>query len=66
MKLERHKEALPIWLKLNEAGKYSNDVRHLVRCAERAGQLGIVLRVCGAARKAGLDDRWLLQRDSMF
>jgi len=63
MKLERHKQALPIWLKLNEAGKYSNDVRHLVRCAERAGQLGIVLRVCGTARKAGLDDRWLLQRE---
>ena len=63
MKLERHKEALPIWQRLTAAGEYNNEVRHLVCCAERVGQFGVVLRVCRAARDAGLDDRWLLQTE---
>ena len=63
MKLERHKEALPLWERLNENPEHTNDARHLVRCAERVGQLRVVLRVCKAVREAGVGDKWFFDRE---
>jgi len=64
MKLERHKDALHIWLSLNESGQYNNDVRHLVRCAERVQKYAVILSVAKEMREAGIDDRWLLQKET--
>jgi tetratricopeptide (TPR) repeat protein len=62
-KLERHKEALPLWIRINKATGYSNDVRHLVRCAERVKSFDVILRVAQAAREAGISDTWLLFKE---
>jgi tetratricopeptide (TPR) repeat protein len=63
MKLERHKDALPIWQRLREANNHVLDVRPLVKCAERVKQFGIVLRTCREARECGLEDRWLFDQE---
>ncbi len=63
MKLERHKEALPLWEKLNGNPEHTNDARHLVRCAERVGQFRVVLSVCKAVREAGVGDKWFFDRE---
>ena len=62
-KLERHKEALPLWLRINESAGYGNDVRHLVRCAERVRRFDVILKVARATREAGITDTWLLFKE---
>lgn len=62
-KLERHKEALPLWLRINESVGYGNDVRHLVRCAERVRRFDVILKVAQATRDAGISDTWLLFKE---
>jgi tetratricopeptide (TPR) repeat protein len=62
-KLERHKEALPLWLRINESVGYGNDVRHLVRCAERVKRFDVILKVAEATRNAGVFDPWLLFKE---
>jgi transcription elongation GreA/GreB family factor len=62
-KLERHKEALPLWLRINQSAGYGNDVRHLVRCAERVKRFDVILKVAQATRDAGIFDPWLLFKE---
>jgi tetratricopeptide (TPR) repeat protein len=62
-RLERHKDALPLWLRINESAGYSNDVRHLVRCAERVKRYDVILSVAKAARETGILDTWLLYKE---
>jgi tetratricopeptide (TPR) repeat protein len=62
-KLERHKEALRLWLRINQSASYGNDVRHLVRCAERAKRFDVILKVAQATRDAGIFDRWLFFKE---
>jgi tetratricopeptide (TPR) repeat protein len=63
MKLERHKDALPIWQRLNASHDYLLNLRPLVKCAERVKQYGVVLRTCQEAREAGVEDRWLFDQE---
>jgi tetratricopeptide (TPR) repeat protein len=63
-KLERHKDALPLWLRITQSAEYSNDVRHLVRCAERVQRYDVILSVAKAAREAGIQDTWLLFKEA--
>ena len=63
-RLERHKEALPLWLRICQRAEYSSDVRHLVRCAERVQRYDVILRVAKEAREAGILDTWLLHKEA--
>jgi tetratricopeptide (TPR) repeat protein len=61
--LERHKEALPLWLRNKETSGYGNDVRHLVSCADRVKRFDVIMKVAKEAREAGIYDPWLIDRE---
>ncbi len=63
VRLERHKDALPLWEKLNEPGEMSGDVYHLIKCADRVNRHDVILKVCKRLRESGIDDPWLLHRE---
>jgi tetratricopeptide (TPR) repeat protein len=61
--LGRYKEALTLWLRINEAAVSVSDVRPLVRCAEEVGRFDVILKVAKAARDAGIGDTWLFDKE---
>ncbi|WP_422929680.1 tetratricopeptide repeat protein [Singulisphaera sp. PoT] len=63
-RLEKHKDALPLWQRITRNTAYGNDVRHLVRCAERVQQYDIILNVARDAREGGIQDTWLLFKEA--
>jgi len=62
-KLERHKDALPLWERLNKPGEMSGDVYHLINCADRVNRHDVILRVCKMLRESGLDDPWIMHQE---
>lgn len=62
-KFERHKEALPLWLRIVETAGSSNEIRHLIRCAERVNRLDVILRVAKVTRETGIFDPWLFFKE---
>jgi hypothetical protein len=63
VRLERHRDALPLWERLNEPGEMSRDVYHLIKCADRVNRHDVILRVCKLLRESGIDDPWVLHRE---
>lgn len=63
MVMERHSDALPLWERLNRPGEFTNDLRHLIRCAERLDRPDVVLSVCKDLRNSGVEDPWLIQKE---
>jgi hypothetical protein len=63
MKLDSHKDALPLWERICPPGEYSSDVRHLLRCAVRVDRQDVILKTARAVREAGIDDPWLIHQE---
>lgn len=65
MKLERHKDALPLWQKLSGKDGYDSDFWNLIGCAERVKQFGLVLEACQTAMDSGFYDERYLERECL-